>query len=411
MKGKTCVKRVIAVLMMIALTAELPTAPMPLFVRAETLTNDLIKQSEKEKEGAEKSRAQLKKGLTDVKQLIADLESAKGELETYIVKLDGDLTIIEENIDMLSDELDRKQKEIDETKLELEDAIWQSQQQYGLMKKRIQFVYEKGQTSNIEMVLNATSFADFLNRAEYVSKLSDYDQKMLDSYVETTQKITDIKTELEREEAELEKDKSDLESEQAALEELISQKEIQIKTYQTDINNKEEAVKEYEAEIAAQNEIIKTLENRIAEERKRLEAENKKLRSYDGGMFTFPCPSYTRISDDFGMRMHPTLHVEKFHNGIDLAAPSGSPILAAYDGDVVGAGYSSSMGNYVMIDHGDSLITIYMHASKLYVSTGQTVSKGQKIAAVGSTGRSTGPHLHFGVRQNGDYVSPWKFLK
>lgn len=411
MKGKTCVKRVIAVLMTIALTAELPMALMPLFVRAEPLTNDLIKQSEKEKEGAEKSRAQLRKGLTDVKQLIADLESAKGELESYIVKLDGDLTVIEENIDMLSEALEEKQKEIDETKLELEDAIWQSQQQYGLMKKRIQFVYEKGQTSNIEMVLNATSFADFLNRAEYVSKLSDYDQKMLNRYIETTQKITDIKTELEREEAELEEDKSDLESEQAALEELISQKEVQIRTYQTDINNKEAAVKEYEAEIAAQNEIIKTLENRIAEERKRLEAENKKLRSYDGGMFKFPCPSYTRVSDDYGTRMHPILKVQKFHNGIDLAAPSGSPILAAYDGDVVGAGYSSSMGNYVMIDHGDSLITIYMHASKLYVSTGQTVSKGQKIGAVGSTGRSTGPHLHFGVRQNGDYVSPWKFLK
>ena len=408
MKGKTGVERAIAVFMMMTITAALL---MPLFVRAEPLTNDLIKQSEKEKEGAEKSRAALKKGLTDVKQLIADLESAKGQLETYIVKLDGDLTVIEENIDMLTEELEKKQEEIDETRLKLEDAIWQSQQQYGLMKKRIQFVYEKGQTSNVELILNATSFADFLNRAEYVARLSEYDRNMLDRYVETTQKITDIKTELEKEEAELTEAKGDLESEQEALEELISQKEIQIRTYQSDINNKEAAVKEYEAEIAAQNEIIKTLENRIAEERKRLEAENKKLRSYDGGMFKFPCPSYTRISDDYGNRIHPILGVEKFHNGVDFAAPSGSPILAAYDGDVVGAGYSSSMGNYVMIDHGDSLITIYMHASQLYVSTGQSVSKGQKIAAVGSTGRSTGPHLHFSVRENGNYVSPWKYIK
>ncbi|MBR6484341.1 MAG: peptidoglycan DD-metalloendopeptidase family protein, partial [Clostridiales bacterium] len=307
--------------------------------------------------------------------------------------------------------LEKKQQEIEDTKLKLEEAIWQGQQQYGLMKKRIQFVYEKGQTNNVEMILNATSFADFLNRAEYVSKSSDYDRRMLDKYIEITQNISDIKNELEVEENELSEAKSDLEAEQEALEEMISQKETQIKTYQTDINNKEAAVKEYEAEIAAQDEIIKTLENRIAEERKRLEAENKKLRSYDGGMFKFPCPNYTRVSDDYGMRMHPTLGVEKFHNGIDLAAPSGSPILAAYYGDVVGAGYSSSMGNYVMIDHGDSLITLYMHASALYVSTGQTVSKGQKIAAVGSTGRSTGPHLHFGVRQNGNYVSPWKFLK
>ena len=128
-------------------------------------------------------------------------------------------------------------------------------------------------------------------------------------------------------------------------------------------------------------------------------------------MFKFPCPNYTRISDDYGMRMHPILKVEKFHNGVDLAAPSGSPILAAYDGDVVSAGYSSSMGNYIMIDHGDSLITIYMHASSLNVSTGQSVSKGQKIGAVGSTGRSTGPHLHFSVRKDGNYVSPWNYIK
>ena len=108
--------------------------------------------------------------------------------------------------------------------------------------------------------------------------------------------------------------------------------------------------------------------------------------------------------------MHPTLGVEKFHNGLDMAAPGGSPILAAYDGNVVAADYSSSMGNYIMIDHGDGLYTIYMHASALYVSKGNFVVKGQNIAAVGSTGRSTGNHLHFSVRLNGNYVNPWNYL-
>ena len=112
-----------------------------------------------------------------------------------------------------------------------------------------------------------------------------------------------------------------------------------------------------------------------------MEADKAKLEEeykvkYDGGMFQMPCPGYTRISDDYGSRMHPILNVEKFHNGVDFAAPSGSPILAAYDGRVVAATYNSSMGNYVMIDHGDGLYTIYMHASKLYVSSGQTVTKG-----------------------------------
>ena len=406
MSDRKCMKGILALMMSVTLSIQLP-----LSVSADKLTNDVIKQSEEEKKNAEQSKAILKKGLTDVKQLIADLESAKGQLETYIIQLDEDLAVIDDNIKMLDEQLTDKKAEIEKTKGELEDAIWQSQQQYGLMKKRIQFVYEKGQTSNIEMILNSTSFVEFLNRAEYVAQLSEYDRRMLDRYIETTQHITDVKTKLEKEEAELEEAQAALESEQEALQELISAKETQIVAYQTDITNKEAAIKEYEAEIAAQDEIIKTLEKRIAEERRRLEEENKSLRKYDGGMFKFPCPSYTRVSDDYGTRMHPILQVEKFHNGIDLAAPSGSPILAAYDGDVVSAGYSSSMGNYIMIDHGDSLITIYMHASALYVSTGQTVSKGDKIAAVGSTGRSTGPHLHFGVRQNGNYVSPWKFLK
>ena len=147
----------------------------------------------------------------------------------------------------------------------------------------------------------------------------------------------------------------------------------------------------------------------VAEERKKLAAEQG--RRYDGGMFTWPAPSYTRISDEYGNRIHPILGTQQFHNGLDMAAPGGSAILAAYDGTVVAAAYSNSMGNYIMIDHGDSLYTIYMHASALYVSKGQEVSKGQKIAAVGSTGRSTGNHLHFSVRLNGNYVSPWNYLR
>ena len=97
-------------------------------------------------------------------------------------------------------------------------------------------------------------------------------------------------------------------------------------------------------------------------------------------------------------------------NGVDMAAPSGSPILAAYDGEVIAASYSPTMGNYIMIDHGDGLITIYMHASSVSVSSGTMVARGEQIGCVGSTGRSTGPHLHFSVRENGSYVSPWNYL-
>lgn len=248
-----------------------------------------------------------------------------------------------------------------------------------------------------------------LNQAGYVEQLSSYDSRKLEEYRQSVEYLELCKQTLEEEEDVLNTAQASLEKEQQAVNTLISEKEQQIVAYQGDISNKEAAIKEYEADISAQNATIAALEKAVAADKAKLEEENRL--KYDGGMFQMPCPGYTRISDDYGNRMHPTLKVQKFHNGVDFAAPSGTAILAAYSGNVVAASYNSSMGNYVMIDHGDGLYTIYMHASKLYVSTGQSVSKGATIAAVGSTGRSTGPHLHFSVRSNGSYVSPWNYLK
>ena len=234
---------------------------------------------------------------------------------------------------------------------------------------------------------------------------------MFAEYVKNRELIEVCKAELEAEEELLEEAKAKVDEEQANLEELISTKEQEINRYTGDINDKEKAIAEYEADIALENDTIKALEAALAEERKRLLEENGAENIvYDGGMFKWPAPSYTRISSDYGWRMHPTLGVEKFHNGVDMAAPGGSPILAAYGGEVIAASYNSSMGNYIMINHGGGLITIYMHASALYVSKGAMVARGDKIAAVGTTGRSTGNHLHFGVRLNGEYVSPWNYL-
>ena len=162
--------------------------------------------------------------------------------------------------------------------------------------------------------------------------------------------------------------------------------------------------------MAEQTELIAQIEAAIIEEQKRILEENGVVLEYDGGAFVFPVASYTRVSSDYGWRIHPTLKVEKFHNGIDLAAPKGTAIYAAYDGVVAASAYSATMGNYVMINHGGGLYTIYMHASKLCVEKDEIVVRGEKIAEVGTTGRSTGNHLHFTVRKNGEYVSPWNYI-
>lgn len=372
------------------------------------LTNDSIKQKEAEIAKAKDEKKGLQSGLTNVKELKKQLEASKTSLANYIAELDADLAEIQAKITELKEMISTKEQEIEEKTVELEEAVEVQEAQYEAMKLRIKFMYEKGDTLYMELFFSSDSFGDMLNKADYIEMLSSYDRKMLDEYVAQAEYVALCKEGLEEERDVLEEAKKAVEAEEASLNELIADKEQQIIAVSSDIKNKEAAIAEYEAEIASQNETIAALEKAVAEERKKLAAEQG--RRYDGGVFSWPAPSYTRISDDYGNRMHPTLGIQKFHNGIDMAAPGGSAILAAYDGKVVAAAYSSSMGNYIMIDHGDSLYTIYMHASALYVSTGQEVSKGQKIAAVGSTGRSTGNHLHFSVRKGGNYVNPWGYL-
>lgn len=378
------------------------------YVYASELTNESIKQKEEEISKAKEEKKALQSGLTDVKKLKEKLEASKADLNTYVAELDADLVDIQTKINELKTKISDKETEIEEKQKELEDAIEIQEAQYEAMKTRIKFMYEKGDTLSLELIFGAAGFSDMLNKAEYIEMLSAYDRKKLNEYVNQTEYVKLCKESLEEEKGVLEETKASVESEEAALNELIATKEQEIYQVSIDIGNKEAAIKEYEADIAAQTETIQALEAAVAEERKKLAAEQG--RKYDGGVFAWPAPSYTRISDDYGNRMHPILGVQKFHNGIDMAAPGGTPILAAYDGKVVAAAYSSSMGNYVMIDHGDSLYTIYMHASALYVSKGQEVSRGDKIAAVGTTGRSTGNHLHFSVRLNGNYVNPWSYL-
>jgi murein DD-endopeptidase MepM/ murein hydrolase activator NlpD len=379
-------------------------------VRAEGLTNDKIRESEESKKQAEEEKKALKSNLTDVKSLLASLETSKSNLETYIQELDADLADINEKIDQLNRLISDKEFEIQITERELEEARNVEETQYNLMKKRVKFMYERGQASTVEMLLSSKSFVEFLNKAEVINRISAYDRRMLDSYIDAKDQVAEKEQTLISQKSDLEEAKAAVQNEQEAVEALMADKEQEITVFEGDINNKEAAIREYEAMIAEQDQIIKDLEAAILEEKKRLLAEDKKAIVYDGGQFKWPAPSYVRISDDYGNRIHPILGTQQFHNGVDMAAPNGSPILAAYDGEVIAASYSPTMGNYIMIDHGDGLITIYMHASSVSVSQGTMVARGEQIGCVGSTGRSTGPHLHFSVRENGQYVSPWNYL-
>ena len=277
-------------------------------------------------------------------------------------------------------------------------------------------MYTTEKNTIFSLIFSSKGIADLLNRTQYISRIMDYDQRKLAEYAKSVEAAEEAKKVLEESKAKLDEKQRELEEKQAEQKEkeddmsaLISAKEAEIGQYNAEIGSKEAQVAEYKKMIAEQDAEIAAIEAALRRQQAALAEANRRV--YGGGQFVWPAPKYTRISDDYGMRIHPTLGVQMMHNGVDMAAPSGSPILAAADGQVIAASYSSSMGNYAMIDHGSDLITIYMHASAINVSVGQEVSAGDRIGSVGSTGRSTGPHLHFGVRKDGNYVNPWNYLK
>lgn len=376
---------------------------------------EALENSKQDLQNAQDERRNMQGTLSDIKKQQVKLEEAKNDLSEYVVELDGQLIFIQGTLAELEIKIAEKEQEIVQIEQQLKEARENEADQYESMKQRIRFMYERGNSAYISLILDAENFSEMLNKAEYIEEISNYDRAMLVEYQETKEAVEFYKEQLEKEEELLHSAREEAAEKEGEMSDLIDQKEKQIENYETDIDNKEKAIKEYEAEIAAQNATIAALEAQIAQAERELADDVSgndvgETPVYGGGPFCWPAPSYTRISDDYGNRIHPTLGVQQFHNGIDMAAPNGSPILAAESGTVIAAAYSSTMGNYIMINHGNGLYTIYMHASALYVSTGQTVTRGQKIAAVGSTGRSTGPHLHFSVRRNGAYVNPWNFL-
>ena len=360
-----------------------------------------------------------------------ELQVVKNELSATVEALDAQLTNVQEVLVELGEDIDRKTKQVENIKNRLREAEANQDEQYASMKQRIKFMYEKGDTAYITMVFGAQNLTDMLNKAEYIEEVSAYDRQLLNEYTETKYRVINLKDKLEVEQASLLETQEQAEIQEYQMSMLIDQKNGEIEKYESEISTKEGAIKEYEAMIASQNATIAALEASILQAEREADALQKELEESGlsdndidssssskpvttqqvfSGPFCMPAPSYTRVSDDYGNRIHPILGVKQFHNGIDFAAPGGSPILAAQSGTVIAAAYSSTMGNYIMINHGGGVITIYMHASALYVSAGQTVTKGQKIATVGRTGRSTGNHLHFSVRVNGSYVSPWSYL-
>lgn len=398
----TMIRRITALGLILVLAAGIPIQASS--ASTEKVTEDAA--STKSLQEAQDEKAQLEKALKEAQGTIEDLKDSKGDIESKVTELNQQLMDISARITDLENQLTAKSEDIQETKDELAGAKEREAQQYADMKVRIQFMYENGQTSYLEALLSSRNISEFLNSADYIAQIQSYDRQKLTEYQDTVESIVNLEAQLEQEYTDLEALKSTVESNKATVAAMMRQKESELADISGDIEDAQSDADYYAAEIQAQEELIAAIKRAEAEKA----AAGVEEHPYTGGAFRWPCPSSTRVTSDYGTRVSPMSGASSNHKGIDIGASAGADIIAVADGTVTAASYSSAAGNYVMIDHGGGLYTVYMHASSLLVSPGQTVSAGDVIAKVGSTGISTGSHLHFGVSLNGSYVSPWSYL-
>ena len=372
-------------------------------------TNSSLDTAKKKKTAIEQEK---KRAETALKKL----ENLKGDAVRYVAELDVTLEALGEELSGLMADIETKEVQIKNTEAELQEAEVVEAEQYEAMKLRIKYMYEKGDSSFVDLLMEAETLSEFLNKAEYIGRISEYDRQKLDEYEKTKEQIAETKILLETEHAELLEMQEQTEAKHATVEELMIAKQAEIKSVESKIAEAKDEVTAYAKDLKAQENSIKAIEAEIkrkeAEAKKKAEASGQtyKTKSIGDIKFVWPCPASGRITSKFGGRTSPTKGASSDHKGIDIGAATGSNIIAAAAGEVVVSTYSYSAGNYVMLNHGGGVYSVYMHASKLLCKVGDTVKQGQVIAKVGSTGYSTGPHLHFGIRVNGTYVNPSQYV-
>ena len=371
-----------------------------------------------------------KKKLTEKKKAIEEekerFEEKRNRLQKEVEELDVKKQEIEEKIDTTKAKIKKNEKALKKIEREIGIAEDIAKDQYDTMKKRIRYMYENGETEYIDIILGSANVGELLNQTEYMTDIAEYDNSLLDKYNATIEYTKDKKAEKEKKLEELNEDKRESEKEKAENEKLSEAKSGKKSEFDALIKEADSKISGYSKQIADKEAYIDKLiaeeEAKRRAEQKRLEEERRRKSENNSGgnrggeisdtgiSLSWPLPGKSYISSGFGYRGEVLRGAGTFHSGVDIPAPAGTGIHAAAPGTVVSSGYNWSMGNYVLIDHGGGVYTVYMHSSKLLVSSGQSVSRGEQIALVGTTGMSTGPHLHFGVKINGKYVNPLSYV-
>lgn len=366
---------------------------------------------------AAKSISQLKSDLQTAQsnrnKIAGERKAKEKELSGVLKKkneIEVEMTAMEEDISSIDAVIAEKETEIETKQQEIErysELIDENEDQF---KQRLTVMYEQGSTSYIEILLASKGLSDLFTRMAIVRDIAEHDKKIINTYVDARTGVENAKQIVELEKAENEEAKDLLSAKRRELAVKKAEKDELVADLQYDINE----YKKLEEQGEKQEELVKQeLAAALAKQEKSTSSSGASTApvNFSGGAFCWPSQSSTRVTSDYGNRIHPITKTKKFHKGIDIGAAQGTNVLAAADGTVVTAGWNSGgYGYYITINHGGGIVTLYGHNSKLLVKSGDKVKKGQVIAKVGSTGNSTGPHIHFEVLKNGSVVNPYDYL-
>jgi len=360
-----------------------------------------------------------------VESQIQNKQLEEAEIIEKIEALEMDIIETENEIGRLETQISETVEKIAVTQEDLEEAIETMGEKNETLESRLDVMYRRGNIGYIEVLLGSGDFTELLTNIDMIRMIANQDVEMIEELEEQKELIASKKKLLEDQQAKLVTYQQDATSQKEQLQvsrgtQITLRREVQsvISEMETNLDQMEKESQSLEAEIQRLQEAERA---RIEAERKRKEAEKRaaeeaKEQSNQQQVgstqsSSWPVPGHSRISSPYGNRTHPVLGGTRFHSGIDIPAPTGRPVVAVASGTVIMSQYSGSYGNVVIIDHGAGLSTLYAHNSRNQVSPGQQVQAGQTIASIGSTGMSTGPHLHFEVRQNGSTTNPLSWLR